>query len=137
MAKVFPILLAALAAALVAVLPATANSKPTTGARIALGNPPATFAAGSPFYIEHGFACDLGDAECISTQISGNASFELSVDGVLQPSTVDVDIRDGAITKLYLTNYPSGLPAGEHTFVGLWYQNGAVVQTRTATITFN
>ena len=136
MTRTFPILIAALAAALVAVLPATANSKPTTGTRIALGNPPATFAAGAPFYIEHGFACGLGDADCISQQISANGSFELYVDGVLQPSTVDVDVRGDAISKLHLTNFVSGLPAGTHTLVGMWYLGGAVVQTRTATINF-
>jgi hypothetical protein len=136
MTRIFPPLLAALASALVAVLPATANSKPTTGTRIALGNPPATFAAGAPFYVEHGFACALSDADCISEQISANGDFDLYVDGVQQPSTVDVDVRDGAISKLHLTNVPAGLSAGMHTFVGVWHLNGAVVQTRTATISF-
>jgi hypothetical protein len=136
MTRIFPILLASLATALVAVLPATANSKPTTGTRIALGNPPATFAAGAPFYVEHGFACALGDAKCISEQISANGDFDLYIDGTLQPSRVDVDVRDGAISKLYLTNVAAGLPAGTHTFVGEWHLNGTVVQTRTATISF-
>ena len=136
MTRVFPTLLAALAAALVAVLPATANNRPTTGARIALGNPPATFAAGAPFYVEHGFSCALGDADCMSQQISADGSFELYVDGVRQPSTVDVDARGDAISKLHLTNFASGLPAGTHTLVGVWYLGGAVVLTRTATISF-
>jgi hypothetical protein len=136
MTRVFPPLLAALAAALVAVLPATANNKPTTGSRLALGNPLATFTAGAPFYVEHGFACGLGDSECMSQEISANGSFELYVDGVLQPSTVDVDVRGDAITKLHLTTFASGLPAGTHTFVGLWYLGRAVVQTQTATISF-
>ena len=136
MTRVFPPLLAALAAALVGVLPATANNKPTTGSRIALGNPPATFMAGAPFYVEHGFACGFGDPECMSQEIGANGSFELYVDGVLQPSTVDVDVRGDAITKLHLTNFASGLRAGSHTFVGLWYLGRAVVQTRTATISF-
>jgi hypothetical protein len=137
MTKVFPILLAALAAALVAVLPAGANSKPTTGTRIGLVNPPAMFAANTPFYVEHGFTCDVGDGECSTSQISANASFELYLDDVLQPSTVDVDVRDAVIGKLYLTNFASGLAAGTHTFVGVWYLDGVVQQTRTATISFS
>lgn len=136
MTKVVPILLAAVAAALVAVLPATANSKPTTGTRLGLVNPPAVFTADVPFYVEHGFSCGLGDSACISQQISANGSFELYVDGMLQPSTVDVDVHDGGISKLYLTNFGSGLPSGTHTLVGVWYLDGAVVQTRTATIVF-
>ena len=136
MTRIFPTLLASLAAALVSVLPATANSKPTTGTRIALGNPPATFAAGAVFYVEHGFACALGDAECTADQISANGGFDLYVDGVLQPSKIDVEVGDGGITKFHLTNFASGLSAGTHTFVGLWYLNGAVVLTRTATISF-
>lgn len=137
MTRIFPPLLAALAAALVSVLPATANSKPVTGTRIALGNPPATFAAEAPFYVEHGFACALGDADCISQEISANGSFELYVDGALQQSTVDVDVRGDSISKLHLTNFASGLPAGTHTLVGVWYLGRAVVQTRTATISFS
>lgn len=136
MTKVFPIVLAAVAAALVVVLPATANSKPTTGSRVGLVKPPAAYTAGAPFYVEHGFACETGDSECISSQISANGSFELYVDGVLQPSSVDVDIHDGGISKLYLTNFASGLQAGTHTFVGVWSLGGVVTQTLTATIAF-
>jgi len=40
-------------------------------------------------------------------------------DGALQPSTIDVDRFAGGLEKQHLTNYPSGLPAGTHTFVGV------------------
>jgi hypothetical protein len=130
------LLLATVGALLVAAAPATANSKPTTGSRIGLYVPPTTFPANTPFYVKHGFACDIGDARCISTQINGTSNFALYVDGVLQPSSVDVDAGGGGISKWNLTNFPSGLPAGDHTFVGIWSIRGVVSQTLSATITF-
>lgn len=130
------VLVGCIAAVLVAAFPAAANNEPTTGTRIGLFQPPVTFPANSPFYIEHGFACELTDASCIAEQISAKATFKLYVDGALQPSTVDVDRFDGGLEKQHLTNYPSGLPAGTYTFVGVWSKDGTVVLTRTATITF-
>ena len=129
------VLVGCVAAVLLVALPATANNKPTTGTRIGLFAPPATFAADTPFFVEHGFACELGDGVCLGGQISARSSFTLSVDGVLQASTVDVNNAGGVLTKLYLTNFPSGLPAGTHTFVGVW--DGGVTQTITAVIVFS
>lgn len=117
-----------------AVASATANSKPTTGVR--LGAAATTFAANTPFYIENGFACDLGDALCLATQI-GRGEFDLYVDGALAASTVDVDTADGAIGKLFLSNFGGGLPAGDHTFYRVWLQSGVVVQTVTQTVSFS
>jgi len=126
------------AAVLAVALPAAANDRPSTGTPIPLGPlGPTTFPANTPFYIEHGFVCDLGDAACIREQISANAGFDLYLEGVLQPSKVDVDRRDGGtLSKLYLTNYPSGLPAGTYTFVGINTLDGIAVLTRIKTITF-
>lgn len=122
---------------MVVALPATANNRPTTGARLGFSPlAPTTFPANAPFHIEAGFTCDLGDGSCLADQISANAGFDLYLDGVLQPSTVDVDLIDGVLGKLYLTNYPSGLPAGTYTFVGVNTQDGIAVLTRTKTITF-
>ena len=138
MGRRLALLVGCVAAVLVVALPASANNKPTTGARLGFSPlAPTTYPANTPFYIEAGFACDLGDGRCLADQISGTAGFDLYLDGVLQPSTVDVDRIDGALTKLYLTNYPSGLPAGTYTFVGLNLQDGAVTFTRTKTITFS
>jgi hypothetical protein len=130
--------LALIGSMLVVAAPATANSKPTTGQRISLYAPPTTFPAGTPFYVEHGFICALSDVGCIKTQISGLSSFSLYVDGVLQPSTVDVDTvggSGGSISKRFLTNFPSGLPAGDHTFTGVWNLDG-FVSGFSVTITF-
>jgi hypothetical protein len=92
-------LLASVGAVLVAAAPATANSKPTTGSRIGLHFPPTTFAADAPFYVKHGFACGFGRCGCIATEINGTSCFSLYVDGVLQSSSVEVDVGDGAIRK--------------------------------------
>ena len=125
------------AAVLVVALPAAANNKPSSGAPIPLGPlGPTTFPANTPFHIEHGFECALGNAECLSDQISAMARFDLYLNGVLQPSSVDMDLIDGALVKRYLTNYPSGLPAGTYTFVGVHTLDGIAVLTRIKTITF-
>ena len=99
---------------------------------------PTSFAADAPFHIEHGFSCGEGDNACKQDQLTANADFDLYLDGVLQPSTVDVDRDpDGSKSRLHLTNYPSGLPAGTYTFDGVWSLNGTIVQERTKTITFS
>ena len=65
-----------------------------------------------------------------------------------QSSQVDVDLFPAGgsfpppsgdslfLVKRDLTNFPSGLPAGPHTFVGVSYVNGALVDTITVTIDF-
>ena len=135
---------ALLATALVAVTlavvaaPAAANDKPVSGPRIAFGAPPATFAADTPFHIEQGFGCLLTDTQCITSQITGQSTFVLYLDGVLQPSSADVDVdaENGVIRKFQLTNYPSGLPAGTHTFTGVFIIDGVVDETSSITIDF-
>jgi hypothetical protein len=120
----------------VAAVPAAANNKPVTGPRIAFfPAPPTMFVANSPFHIEQGFSCLLNDTPCVTSQITGQSTFHLYLDGVLQPSTPDVDVTDGAIRKLQLTNYPNGLH-GTHMFVGVWILDGAVTMTATMTISF-
>jgi hypothetical protein len=109
------------------------NNKPTTGTRISIFGGPATFAANTPFHIEHGLLCARPDvSDCTNAQ----SHFDLYLDGVLQPSTVDIDNLGDFLLKENLTNYPTGLPAGSHTFVGVFISNGTVFGTVTRTITF-
>jgi hypothetical protein len=119
----------------VAAVPAAANNKPTTGPRIPFAAAPTTFAADSPFFIEQGFGCLLSDTPCMTSQITGQSTFVLYLDGVLQSSTTDVDVSDGVIRKFQLTNYPNGL-AGTHTFTGVWIIDGVVDSTSFITINF-
>ena len=127
--------LAFMAAMLVVAAPASAINIQETGPRINVGAPPATFAANSPFHVSHGLGCAFGEAGCPQALVSGSL-FSLYVDGVLQPSKLSVLADSGGILRVWLTNFPNGLQAGDHTLVGVWTQNGVVVQTATATITF-
>jgi hypothetical protein len=122
--------------AMLLALPAGANNKPTTGTRINLFAPPATFAANTPFYIEHGNGCDTTIGDKVSTCMSAKTHFDLYVDGILQRSTVDIDNSPTFYVKRNLTNYATGLPSGTHAFVGVFVLDGATVLTLTATITF-
>jgi hypothetical protein len=121
----------------VAVAPAGANNKPTTGPRILFAAAPTTFPANSPFFIEQGFGCLLSDTPCVTSEITGQATFVLYLDGVLQSSTTDVDVdaANGIIRKFQLTNYPNGL-VGTHTFIGDFIVDGVVTET-SMTINFN
>jgi hypothetical protein len=53
---------------------------------------------------------------------------------VLQPSTVDIDLVDGSIERRWLTNFPNGLPAGDHTFVDVFtFPDFSFTQVKTVT----
>ena len=124
-----------LAAALVLAAPVAANSIPTTGTRISLFAAPATFASDAPFYVEHGSACEPS-VDSPSLCMGSDTHFDLYLDGSLQRSAVDIENSAGGWAKLNLTNYPAGLPAGRHTFVGVWVADGSVYQTISVRITF-
>jgi len=115
-----------------------ANTLPTTGTRISLFAAPPTYPASTPFYIEQGFACQAipGEPDFVGDCMNAGTHFDLWVDGVAQPSTVDIDNEPGAYLKRNLTNYPEGLPTGTHTFVGVFVFDGFVTQTVTVTIVF-
>jgi hypothetical protein len=127
--------LAAALAALVVAVPAHAGQLPTTGTRIALLAPPSTFAANTPFYVEQGFTCEADKIGCLS----GLTQFDLYIDGRLTPSATDLTFGAAGelLSKLDLTNDPSGLGAGPHVFRGEWIYLGALVLTQTVEITFS
>ncbi len=111
---------------------------PTTGTRIALFVPPPPFPASTPFYVDQGFACQVivGDPDYVGDCMTASTHFDLWLDGGQQPATVDIDNAPGAYPKRDLTNYPNGLSAGSHTFVGVFVFDGVVTQTVTVTILF-
>jgi hypothetical protein len=117
-----------------------ANNKPTTGTRINLFQPPATFPADTPFYVEHGWGTtppfDPPEAT-LGVGMRAGTYFALSVDGVAQKGSVDIDNQPGAWLKRNLYTFPEGLAPGSHTFVGEFYLDGALFSTVTATITFS
>jgi hypothetical protein len=132
----FAAALVAVVAVLVAAAPASANSIPTTGSQLPLFGPVTTFPANTPFYVEQGFIVPLGDGSGMYDEISAQASSTLYLDGVLQPSTVDIDVFDGSIERRWLTNFPHGLPAGDHTFVDVFTFPGFSF-TQVKTVTFS
>jgi hypothetical protein len=127
----------AVAAVLVVAAPASANNEPTTGSRIPLFGSVTTYPANTPFYVEQGFTCVLGDRSCIGQFISAQSNSTLYLDGLLQPSTVDVDLFGDNIEKRWLTNFPDGLPAGDHRFVDVFTFPDGSVLTVDKTIAFN
>jgi hypothetical protein len=132
----FLMLAACFAALLVAASPVAANSRPTTGERLGLLAPPAVFAAGTPFYIEHGSGCDTTLGDKAPDCMNAGTHFDLYLDGVRQGSVVDIDNSPTSYVKRNLTNYPAGLAPGTHTFCGYWFQNGSQYLTACATISF-
>jgi len=132
----FLLLVICTAALLVVATPVAANSTPTTGTRISLFAAPATFPADTPFYIEHGSACDPSAGDSASDCMRADTHFDLYLDGARQPSTVDIENSPTGWIKLNLTNYPAGLSAGRHTFAGVWVQGGSVSLTVSARVNF-
>lgn len=131
----FLIAVIALAALLVAASPVAAAGT-TTGTRISLFAPPATFAADTPFYIEHGSVCELSAGDQASECMNADTHFDLYLDGALQPSALVIENSPATWVKLNLTNYPAGLARGRHTFVGVWVQGGSPYFALSATINF-
>ena len=150
------IVVGCIVALLAVTLPATASNQPRTGEQISLlpySPPPSTFAADTPFYIEHGWGVCIGPGAmdvCSGGEPSyvglnqGKSDFQLYLDGVLQPSTLEVrnDVPFGSwegptLSRFHLTNHPSGLPADTYTFRGVWTLDGAVELDLPVTITFS
>jgi hypothetical protein len=134
--KWFAAAVIAIAAAVVFATSAGANSVPTTGSRISLFSGPTEYPAATPFYIEQGFICPLGNGvdSCMNTDVI------LTVDGQQQQSVADIDqvVRDGTLfmQRDELTNFPTGLSAGTHTLAGYWFQGGVLTSSQTLVVTF-
>jgi hypothetical protein len=133
--------IAALAALVLAfaAAPAGATGIPTTGTPITLGNCVAspcasTYPAGEPFFVRHGFITDGTEAD-LRFLLDPQTRFELTVDGQLAPSALELDLDGDPPSKRYITNFRFGM-TGVHTFVGCWYSEGALVYCGTRTITF-
>ena len=74
----------------------------------------------------------VGDtaADCMNS----DTHFDLYLDGVLQPSKVDIENSPTGWIKQNLTNFPGGVASGRHTFVGVWIQGGSPYLTLSARI---
>jgi hypothetical protein len=108
------------------VTPVAADKKVTVGTRITISyNVPATFTAGAPFYIAHGWSFYIGQDSVSGQNMKGVYDFTLEVDSVYQKADfMDHMLNNDANPRLQIIltvfNFPNGLPAGQHTFTGHW-----------------
>jgi hypothetical protein len=127
-----------MAALVVAVSPANGMGRSDT--RIGIfpgGATPSVFQAGTPFWIGYGFASEHGDESGARLELGPDTRFELDVDG----TRVDMrtSVSKGGRTparKTDIAEFPSGLPAGWHDFVGRWYDGGKLVLSSRTSIEF-
>lgn len=127
-------------AALVVVSVSRANGNGGASARIGIfpgGATPAIYPADTAFWIGYGFAPDLGDSAGAMQELSDETRFELDVDGSRVEMRTDVQMEGAApLRKTDLADFPSGLLAGWHEFVGRWYDGGKLILSSRASIQF-
>ena len=91
----------------------------TVGDRLDLRDGDQTYAASTPFHINHGFVNEVGD------RALGLSDFVLDMDGVVLPADFVqwFPARDSGLTvgKLWFYNFPAGL-TGTHTFTRHYFQ---------------
>jgi hypothetical protein len=112
---------------------------PITGPRLDLLDPPATFPAGAPFHVRHGY-CFLEETQP-EDAYHPDTRFDLYVNGVLVDSVLD--LRDGddadpgcVVVKFNTSTFNDGLPAGDHMFEGRWLLVGDLYFDVVVTISF-
>ena len=127
-------------AALVVVSVSRANGNGGASARIGIfpgGATPTIYPADTAFWIGYGFAPDLGDSTGGVQELGENTRFELDVDGRSVEMRTEVQMEGTApMRKTDLADFPSGLPAGWHEFVGRWYDGGKLILSSRASIQF-
>lgn len=98
--------------------PAMAGPMAPVGDRISMYGWPTEFAAGAPFNIRHGWVQSSTDEGI------GVFDFRLDVDGVPQPLSYRWFYSESgnpdSLYRIFVYNFPDGLPAGSHTFTGHW-----------------
>jgi len=100
------------------------------------GATPAVYPADTGFWIGYGFAPDREESPDHS-QLDDATRFELDVDDVEVEMQTDVrHAGDVAVRKTDYADFPMGLAAGWHEFVGRWYDRGKLILTRRAAIEF-
>ena len=100
------------------------------------GTTPAVYPAGTGFWIGYGFAPDREESPD-HAQLDDATRFELDVDGLRVEMQTDLQ-RTGnvAVRKTDYADFPMGLAAGWHDFVGRWFDCGKLILSRRAAIEF-
>jgi hypothetical protein len=100
------------------------------------GTTPAVYPADTRFWIGYGFASDREESPD-DPQLDEATRFELDVDGSGVEMKTDVQRSgDVAVRKTDYADFPTGLAAGWHEFVGRWYDRGKLILSRRAAIEF-
>ena len=124
--KVFSITIVLLVMLFVLATPALADPRQLVGERINVNlGDPTEYPADTPFFVIHGSGTDAPGATPIA---AGHMGFALEVDGEYVEADWDYrsgnSAREGGPNIVWsgsAFNFPDGLPAGEHTFIGHWY----------------
>lgn len=126
----------AVAAAVLAVLPAAASHDSLKGERVAVFGPSPTFiSAGEPFFVRHGWVTLMSDWRKLASderrEILDESvwRFELFVNGVPvdmkrvihNGTDATADLGRGFETFWVHQFEPGDLPAGQYTLTGRWY----------------
>jgi len=122
---------------LVLSVPTAAARPPTTGTQISLLTGCSTstaisFSVNTAFFIRHGWFSPGWSTQAEANQtafMSSTTTFKLFIDGVSQKKRNDFtyDSTTDIKFKLFLTNFPNGMPTGTYTFRGEWYLDGFLV----------
>ena len=98
------------------------------------GATPSMYPAATSFWVGYGFADDQEGG----TDLEDDATrFELDVDGA--PVSMLTELQresDLPVRKTHIAEFPAGLPAGWHDFVGRWYDGGRLILSSRASIQF-
>lgn len=126
-------------AALVVVSVPRTNGHGSAARRIGIfpgGATPAIYPADTAFWIGYSFAPDVGDTAGSTQELGEKTRFELDVDGSRVEMRTDLATEGAAPRKTDLADFPSGLSAGWHDFVGRWYDEGKLILSSRASIEF-
>jgi hypothetical protein len=118
----------------VAAMPAAANQNERVGVRIdLLADTPTEIEAETPFHVAHGWwmfpSRQQAPEPVAAPQAPGKSGFRLEIDGVAQQLDfvdrwVDIERKHAGLQflgRLWVFNFPSGLPAGTYTFTAVWF----------------
>jgi hypothetical protein len=100
------------------------------------GTTPAVYPAATGFWVGYAFAPDREESPD-DPQLDDTTRFELDVDGV--EVEMQSNLRHAgnvAVRKTDYADFPAGLAAGWHDFVGRWYDRGKLILSRRASIEF-
>jgi len=123
---------AVLLLALILSIPNVAARPATTGTRLNVSSCAGPSTANTPFFVQHGWFTPGWSSDSSTNRSAfnrGTTTFRLLLNNVVQKTANNFSYDSATDTKfkLFLRNFPSGLPAGNYTFKGEWYLDGLLV----------